>query len=450
MTLTVPLESILPCFQGVLPSLIATCSTDGVPNVTYLSIVHYVDAERIALSRQFLNKTWENIRANPQAQIRVVHPENGAEFVLDLAYLHSDTEGPIFDDLRVHLEAIASQSGMGEVFRLRGADVYRVVRCEAAADQSPVPAGPAPGPDVLAAIDVYVRRLAACTAMDELIRVALQSLEDIFDFPHSILMFTDGPDRLFAVASNGYPTSGAGAEVVVGQGAIGIAAARRRVIRMASLYRNRAMTSALRSAVEGAGGTLASTEIPLPGAADAQSLAAVPMQVHGRLIGVLYLDSELPGRFGAREEQLLQILCGHLATTIAAIENLESRAEPAVPTVAPTPAQGPVVEIRFYDEDGSVFLDDAYLVKGVPGRILWKMLCERRDLGRISFTNKELRHDRALELPRGADNLDARLLVLRKRLEERAPMLRLERSGRGRLDLVVEASVKLVDASTAE
>ena len=53
--LSVPLESIMPCFQGVNPSWVTTCSADGVPNATIVSIVHYVDSERVALTRQFLS-----------------------------------------------------------------------------------------------------------------------------------------------------------------------------------------------------------------------------------------------------------------------------------------------------------------------------------------------------------------------------------------------------------
>ena len=48
MTLEVPLGSIRAAFQGVIPSPVATASADGEPHSTYLSIVWYVDEERIA------------------------------------------------------------------------------------------------------------------------------------------------------------------------------------------------------------------------------------------------------------------------------------------------------------------------------------------------------------------------------------------------------------------
>jgi adenylate cyclase len=54
--LTVPLEAIRDCFEGVIPSPLATCSTDGTPDVTYLSIVHYIDSERVGLTRQFFGR----------------------------------------------------------------------------------------------------------------------------------------------------------------------------------------------------------------------------------------------------------------------------------------------------------------------------------------------------------------------------------------------------------
>ena len=43
--MTVTLESLATCFQGLIPSLFFTCSSDGIPNAAYLSHVEYVDGE---------------------------------------------------------------------------------------------------------------------------------------------------------------------------------------------------------------------------------------------------------------------------------------------------------------------------------------------------------------------------------------------------------------------
>ena len=78
--LSVALESIRACFAGVFPTQFATCSPDGTPNVIAVSLVHYVDSERVAVSRQFLRKTSDNVEANSKAQLFVTDPESFAEY----------------------------------------------------------------------------------------------------------------------------------------------------------------------------------------------------------------------------------------------------------------------------------------------------------------------------------------------------------------------------------
>ena len=78
------LEAIRGCLEGVVPSPVATCSSDGTPNVTYVSQVHFVDASHVALSFQFFNKTRQNVLDNPRASTIVVHPGTAQQYCLDL------------------------------------------------------------------------------------------------------------------------------------------------------------------------------------------------------------------------------------------------------------------------------------------------------------------------------------------------------------------------------
>ena len=74
-----------------------------------------------------------------------------------------------------------------------------------------------------------------------------------------------------------------------------------------------------------------------------------------------------------------------------------------------------------------------YLIRGVAGRILWSVVQRHGQTGQTEFTNKEQRLDRSLALPGFRDNLDTRLVMLKRRLDERDAPMRLERIGRGRV-----------------
>ena len=124
------LESLRPCLDGAVPAVIATSDSDGVPNAAYVSQVHFVDTEHVALSYQFFSKTRANVIAHPYAQVQIIEPVSFRHFRLKLHYVRTETEGPLFEYMKAQLAGIAAKTGMDKVFRLRGADVYRVLDIE--------------------------------------------------------------------------------------------------------------------------------------------------------------------------------------------------------------------------------------------------------------------------------------------------------------------------------
>ena len=123
-------DEIKAAMQGVIPSHVVTCSADGTPNASAISQVYYVDDHHVALSHQFFNKTKRNLLENPKAAVSLIHPESFDTWDLDLEFDRSETSGPIFEAMDMQIEAIASMTGMSGIFKLRAADIYRVVSVE--------------------------------------------------------------------------------------------------------------------------------------------------------------------------------------------------------------------------------------------------------------------------------------------------------------------------------
>jgi hypothetical protein len=113
---------------------------------------------------------------------------------------------------------------------------------------------------------------------------------------------------------------------------------------------------------------------------------------------------------------------------------------PVDPPTKPDADDGRRVQVRFYSEDGSIFLDGEYLIRGVAGRVLRSVLQRHEATGQIEFANKEQRLDKTLDLPAFRDNLDTRLVLLRRRLDEREAPIRIERTGRGRFRMDLAAA----------
>ena len=119
-------DEIRPVMDNGIPATIFTCSADGWPNATVISQVYYVDETHVALSFQFFNKTIRNVRENPRASVCLNDVAGHTNWILQLEFDHSESGGPIFDEMEMRIEAIASATGMSGIFKLRGADIYQV------------------------------------------------------------------------------------------------------------------------------------------------------------------------------------------------------------------------------------------------------------------------------------------------------------------------------------
>lgn len=445
---TLSLETIRDCFDGEIPAIVATCSPDGIPNNSFVSQLHYIDTDHIALTYQFFNKTRQNVLANPATCIWVAHPITAARYTLSARYLRTETEGAVFENMKAKLAGIASHTGMSGVFRLQGADIYRVERIEVVAE--PVLPSPAK-PSLLTALRNCTQAVQQFGDLETLLGGALAHIETCFDAQHSMIHWLDeSGERLYLVASRGYAQSGVGSEIQLGQGVIGVAAKARTSIRITHATSEYTYSRATRESVRDSHlADRLEAEIPLAGLDHPGSQLAVPILLRGRLLGVLSLEAVEEGRFGYDEEDALVAFAQHLALASQMLEHTSDKQDEPLrkADVSMTPPAGTILAVRHYAQDDTIFVEDDYLIKGVAGAILWKLLSEYRNGGRVDFTNRELRLDTALSLPDLSSNLEARLILLQKRLAERCPHIGIVKTGRGRFRLRIDRPVQLLEVN---
>jgi hypothetical protein len=440
------LDAIRACLEGAIPAVMATCDSDGTPNVTYISQAEYVDAQHLALSFQFFNKTRHNVLANPVVELLVIHPTHGAMYRINARYLRTETDGALFERMKAKLAGIASHTGMSGVFRLRGADLYAVDRVDPVAlPRREVTGG---GLNRLSALRRCAQRVADSSDLDNLVERLLDGVVDDFGIRHAMLLMLDAAgQRLYTVGSRGYDRSGAGSEVPLGEGVIGVAAQQNTPIRINHATLEYAYIRTMR---EGLPGPLLDREIPLPGLAEPGSQLAVPLACAGQFLGVLFVESPLDMRFTWDDEDALVALAAQAAALARGLQACSEAPDDEAATAeallpAAQAAQVAPLRVRHYDADGSVFLDDDYVIKGVAGAVLWKLLRDHASDGRTEFSNRELRLSPEIGLPDVGDNLEARLVLLTRRLVDRQASVQLLKTGRGRFRLQVTRPLQLTN-----
>jgi len=330
------------------------------------------------------------------------------------------------------------------------------------------------------ALQDFGERLQRAESLEALVDSILAGLEEVFGFRHSmILVPAEEEGVLVTIATRGYAEDGAGAEVRVGEGICGMVAEALKPIRISGLLRGMLYAMAMHRQAHEPAAASPRRHIPLPGHANPESQLGVPLLVRGELVGVLCLESEVPYRFHEDDKASIELLGHYLAIAIQnmqlqqrAVEALAESAavisrdvpislgpEPGMAVVsaeplaettrvgAAAPACGPGGrprrEVVFYQDEECILIDGEYVIRSLPARILWRLLTTYDATGRQEFTNRELRLDKALNLPEWKDNLESRLILLRRRLDQKCPDIRLVPRARGRFALVLGCDVVL-------
>ncbi|MWD29117.1 GAF domain-containing protein [Aquicoccus sp. SCR17] len=441
------LRALRGAMEGISASMLGTCDLDGLPNASMISQVHWVDDEHVALSYQFFNKTRANLLATRQASVLLLDPQSLAVYRLELDHVETRSSGPLFEKMKARLAGIASHHGLEKVFRLLGADIFRVAGIEEVAPPSLAPS--CRGISLLSAARSCVEALARCRDFDELTEAALDGMTRHLGISNAMILLAENDGRLFALGSRGYAVSGVGAEILPGEGVIGVAAREGVPIRIGHFSADYRYGAALGAAARSAGLLAESPDgVSFPGLGTPHSQIAVPVMAANRVLGVLFAESDEVLRFDHECEDAMVLVASQLGAMMVLLG--EEETEEAPPAAEPAAAPATTLCVRHYRRDDSVFIDHEYLIKGVAGAILWRLLREQAATGRTEFTTRELRLDRSLKLPRHAENLDARLVLLRRRLEERGRCLRLDKTGRGRFRLVSMCGLVLEDAGEGE
>lgn len=121
-------QEIRRALDGIIPFVIGTIDTNGTPNITFMSQLFYVDEQHLAISYQFMNKTWRNLQTNPVFTALATNPDDISMWKLHLEFVEEKTEGPIFEEMEMQLMALATPQHIS--FSLHSALICRILSVE--------------------------------------------------------------------------------------------------------------------------------------------------------------------------------------------------------------------------------------------------------------------------------------------------------------------------------
>lgn len=129
-------EEMKSAFMGVVPATLITSNKEGIPNITNISRVWYVDSYHVAVANHMLNKSIRNLRVNPYAFIRTMDTTTFSTWELELEYIGFRTDGDIFQEMKKQYEVLSMMLESEIPITMHSAEIFHVVSVRICEEES--------------------------------------------------------------------------------------------------------------------------------------------------------------------------------------------------------------------------------------------------------------------------------------------------------------------------
>jgi len=150
--------------------------------------------------------------------------------------------------------------------------------------------------------------------LDTNLNSLLKSLEDYFQFKHSMILLADNDKEFLTVfASYGYREPGIGAKVRFGKGIIGTVAKRKKMLNLGNIIHSMGYMRPGNNIIDHPEYEII---IKLPGLTSPRSQVAFPLIVQDELVGVISVESESVNVFRKEDEEIISVIAEQAAMAI--------------------------------------------------------------------------------------------------------------------------------------
>ncbi|MGG1675391.1 response regulator transcription factor [Neobacillus sp. NRS-1170] len=120
-------EEMHPALLGVVPSTLITSDRQGIPNITNISRVWFVDREHVAVANHMLNKSIHNLTENSRAFIRTMDTTTFSTWELDVEYIGPSSDAGIFAEMQKQYEILSMILETQKPLTVHCAEIFRVL-----------------------------------------------------------------------------------------------------------------------------------------------------------------------------------------------------------------------------------------------------------------------------------------------------------------------------------